>query len=60
MSNDLDKNYTEKISCSKETKKLLEKYCVELYMDNHPEMKGKKITQGHIMRQVVEFYLREP
>lgn len=67
MSNDTEqdseinsKNYTEKISCSKETKLLLMNECIELYMKHHPEMKGKTVTQGHIERQVIEFYLKAP
>lgn len=54
-----NKNYTVKVSCSKETKHLLTDDCVKEFLDHHPEMIGKHITQGHILRQVVEYYLKK-
>ena len=67
MSNDTEqdseinsKNYTQKISCSEETKNLLENNCIKLYLKHHPENIGMKITHGHILRQVIDFYLNAP
>ncbi len=51
-------NYTEKVYCSKSTKDLLMLNCVTAYLKAHPELKGTTIKQGHILRQVVEYYLK--
>ncbi len=53
-----DKNYTERLTCSKETKKRILKDCVDEYLKWHPEMKGVLITQGFILEKMVDFFLK--
>ena len=54
----MDRNYECQINCSKETKKLLTEDCIEEYLSYHPEMRGINITQGFILRKVIEHYLK--
>lgn len=32
--------------------------CVDEYLKNHPEMKGAKISQNHILRQIAQYYIK--
>jgi len=47
-----EKGYQEKLSCSKETKKLIINDCVEIYISYHPNLEGSNITQNHILKQI--------
>lgn len=51
-------NYDVKMCCSAETRDKIIYDCVEEYLKHHPEMRGKNITQGHILRQLAEHYLK--
>ena len=45
------------IKVRKSDKERLMIECVEEFMHAHPEFDGKKITQAHIFRQVINYYL---
>lgn len=54
-----DKNYSEKMTCSVKTKKLIMLDCKQEFLYHHPELKGTKITQGQMLLQLAIFYLKE-
>lgn len=49
-----------KLTISSETKEKLMNECVKEFLIHHPELKGMKITEEFIARQVIEHYLRAP
>jgi len=53
----MERNYTERLSCSKETKDLIMKQCVNEFLKHHKDFKGKHITEGHILKQIADYYL---
>lgn len=54
----LEKNYKEHMTCSKETKDLIMDQGVKDYLRHHPEDKGRNITQGFILRKLIDTYLK--
>lgn len=52
-----EKLYTDMISCSTSDKILLMNECKNLFLKYHPELKGMRITQGFMLKKVIEFYL---
>ena len=54
-----EKKYSEKLSCSASTKNLIIEKCVCEFLEHHPELRGIKVTQNMILRQIAEFYLKE-
>jgi len=53
-----ERNYTEQLRCSKSTKKLLMENCIAELIIHHPELKGMNITQNMILRNVIDYYLK--
>ena len=51
-------NYSERMSCSKETKDLIMNECVKEFIFHHPEFEGSNITQGFMLRKLAEFYIK--
>ena len=54
------KTYSVKLTVSESTKKLILDECKEEFLKHHPEIKGMKITENFIVRQIADFYLSEP
>ena len=42
-----------------ETYDLVMNDCIKEFLEQHPEMKGKNITQNHIVRQIALEYINE-
>ena len=55
-----EKTYSVKLTVSESTKKLVNTECREEFLKHHPEIKGMKITENFIVRQIADFYLKEP
>ena len=55
-----EKSYSFKLTVSESTKKLIMEECKKEFCLHHPELKGMKITENFIVRQIAEFYLKEP
>ena len=55
-----EKTYSVKLTVSESTKKLINEDCKEEFIKHHPELKGMKITENFIVRQIADFYLKEP
>jgi len=53
-----EKTYTEHITCSKIDKKRLMEQCIPLYVEDNPQMEGMNITQGVIIKKVIDYFLR--
>ena len=53
-----DKSYTEHLTCSKETKKLIMGNCIQDFLEHHPEFENMNITSGFILAKMAEFYLK--
>jgi len=54
----MEKHYTERVSCSKETKTILTKDCIKEFKRLHPTLRNMKITHGMILAEVVDYYMR--
>ena len=52
-----NRNYTDFLKCSKETKDQIMNDCVAEYLKHHPEHDGLKITQGFMLKRLSEYYL---
>lgn len=52
-----EKNYTDIMKCSKETKDLIMINCKDDFLEHHPEFKGVNITQGFMLKKIAEYYL---
>jgi hypothetical protein len=50
-------NYTERMSCSKETKDRILNDCKREYLKNHPEMRGIPLSQGFLLDKISRYYL---
>ena len=48
-----------KITVSPSTKDLVMS-CISEFLEHHPELKGMKITENFITRQIAEHYKRSP
>ncbi len=55
-----EKTYSVKLTVSESTKKLICNECKEEFIKHHPELKGMKITENLIVRQIAEHYIRSP
>lgn len=55
-----EKCYKVRLTVSKNTKNLIMNECKGEFLKHHPEIKGMKITENFIVRQIAEFYLKEP
>lgn len=53
----MEKNCSERITCSVSTKDLLLDECKQEYLKHHPEMEGVILTQSFLVRKVIDFYL---
>lgn len=51
-------NNCESIKVEKEDKKEMMHECVELFLEEHPEMRGMKISQKFMFKKLVKFYLK--
>lgn len=54
-----EKTYKAHITCSQEDKKLLMKDCVKLFLNENPSFEGMTLSQGFMIKKVVEFYLKD-
>ncbi len=54
----VEKRYSEKLTCSKSTKKLITDDCIEEFLKHHPELHGSNVTQNMILTQIANFYLK--
>ena len=52
-----EKQYSERLSCSKTTKKLILNDCIKEYLVYHPELKGLRITQSFILSKIARHYV---
>lgn len=55
-----EKLYSVKLTVSPSTKKIVTEDCIQEFLSHHPELKGMKITENFIVRQLAQFYLKEP
>ncbi len=55
-----EKSYSVKLTVSSSTKNLVVEHCIKEFLNHHPELKGMKITENFIVRQLAQFYLKEP
>lgn len=55
-----EKKYKVHLTCSKETADAIMKNCVKEFLEHHPDFEGMKISQGFILKQIAEHYLRSP
>lgn len=55
-----EKTYSVKLTVSESTKKLITEDCKNEFLKHHPELQGMKITENFIIRQLADFYLKEP
>lgn len=58
MSGD-DKLYTAQLNCSPQDKRRLMEECKVEFIRHHPELEGQPLSQGFILRRVIEYYLNE-
>ena len=54
------KQSTRAIRVRQEDLQTMRDECVELYLAEHPEMRGFKITDKHMFAQLVKFYVESP
>lgn len=54
------KSYSVKLTVSESTKSMVVEECKKEFLTHHPEIKGMKITENFIVRQLAEFYLKSP
>ena len=52
------KNYGSQIVLSRELKSKIINDCKNVFLDNHPEFIGMKITEHKIMYEITKFYLK--
>lgn len=55
---DNDRNYVVHLTCSKTTRKLIMENCIKEFKKHHPDFEGMKISQGFILKEIVDYYLR--
>jgi len=56
----LNKNRSKRhLTCNEEVYELIIKKCIKTYLRHHPEMRGAKISQNHILKQIGEFYSKD-
>lgn len=55
-----DRHYTTHLTCSKKTANLIMNECIKEFLIHHPDFEGMRISQGFILKQVAEHYLRAP
>jgi hypothetical protein len=53
----MERSYTERLACSESTKELIMVYCVEEYLEHHPEAKDFRISADFILKKLAEYYL---
>lgn len=53
----MERNYTDLLRCSKETKERIMKDCVLEFKSHHPDFADQKISQGFILNKISRFYL---
>lgn len=51
----MDRMYTERVSCSKIEKNRMNKMR-ELFLKDHPEMKGMHLSEGFMVKQLMDYY----
>lgn len=56
MGNEQQK-YKERLCCSKRTRDLIMIDCIIEFINHHPELKHKHITQDRILERIALFYL---
>ncbi len=49
--------YSERLSCSSETKLLITSNCVDEFIKENPEFKGMNITHNMILSRIANYYL---
>ncbi len=54
----MERNYTDSMKCSKETKDLIMNDCVKEFISHHREFEGMKITHGFMLKKIAEYYLK--
>ena len=47
------------LACSRETKDIIMKDCIEEFIKNNPKFEGMTITQEFILRRIAKFYLEQ-
>lgn len=60
INNHKESAHSVKITVSEDTKNLLLNGCKEEFLTHHPELKGMKLTENFLVRQIFEHYLRSP
>lgn len=50
--------YIEKLCCSKETKDMIMRDCIEVFFKENPKLRGIKVTQNMILYRIAEFYIK--
>lgn len=45
-----------KVSIEKEYKKILMTECIELFLKEHPELSGMKLTEKFMLRRIIDYY----
>ena len=55
-----DRNYVVHLTCSKKTSKLIMDDCIKEFLTHHPDFEGVKISQGFILKEISQHYLRSP
>ena len=51
------RNYTERLSCSTETKQLIMEECKSEFLKFNPKFRGFNLSQGFMLRRIAEHYL---
>ena len=46
------------MTCSKETKEEIMGSCIQLFLQEHPEMIGMNLSQGFILKKIKDYYLK--
>lgn len=52
------RNYSARLCCSRETKKMLLNECVQEFLSHHKDLEGMYITHDFILRKLIEYYLK--
>lgn len=53
----MDKSWVQ-VKVRKSDKEKMMNECVEEFLRHHPELEGYHITQAHMFKQLIEFYLK--
>lgn len=53
-----ERNYTEIMKCSIETKEKIMIACKDDFLDHHPEFNSVKISQGFMLKTLADYYLK--